>query len=90
MEQRYRHSRHSYVFTHLNNVSLLAAGCGERQDALVWHLLLFRAVQLQVVRQADVAVVSPVTSCRAPGRELVEEVVENKHIKLVDHINLGM
>lgn len=79
------------MFTHLNNVALLAPGCGKRQDAHIRNFVLFRSVQLQIVRQTDVAVVSPVTSWWDRAGGVVVDVVckwcaKNKHIKdkLVD------
>lgn len=52
----------SLVFTHLNNVALFAPGCGKRQDAHIRNFVLFRSMQLQIIRHSNVAVVSPVTS----------------------------
>lgn len=49
--------------THLDNIPVVAAGRGKRQDAHVRNSVLFGPVQLQVVRQANVAVVGSVASC---------------------------
>ncbi|EDS44750.1 conserved hypothetical protein [Culex quinquefasciatus] len=42
--------------THLDNIPVVAASRGKRQDAHVRNSVLFGPVQLQVVRQANVAV----------------------------------
>lgn len=60
------------LFTHLNNVSLLASGGGKRQDAHVRDFVLLRPVQLQIVCETNVSVVGSVTFCRQRFMFVVE------------------